>query len=127
MSFFSLLLLWLIDPISQSVPADLISGLVFASVLVALVALYLYLNTKNLYLVLGTIVVGALVLTAFYFLDKGLYIGFIRKCLSWFSLNKRYENFSMGMLKVDSLVFYLSLHRLLPLSDGAGHRKTALN
>jgi len=107
-SFFSLLLIWLIDPISQSLPADLVVGMIFAGFLVAAAGLYLYLNTKNLYLVLAAAIIGAIVITAFYFIDKGIYIGFIRKCLAWFSLNKRYENFSMGMLKIDSLVFYLS-------------------
>jgi ABC-2 type transport system permease protein len=107
-SFFSLLMVWLIDPISQSVPADLPSGMIFAAVLLALVCLYLYLNTRNLYLTVGAAVLGVIAAAAFYFFDKGLYIGFIRKFLGWFSLNKRYESFSMGMLKVDSLVYYVS-------------------
>jgi ABC-2 type transport system permease protein len=107
-SFFSLLLVWLIDPISQSVPSDLPSGMIFAAILLALVCLYLYLNTRNLYLTIGAAVIGLLAAAAFYFFDKGLYIGFIRKFLNWFSLNKRYESFSMGMLKVDSLVYYMS-------------------
>lgn len=111
-SFFSLLLVWLIDPISQSVPADLVAGIVFAAFLAAAVCLYLYVNTRNFYIVIAAALFGALLITALYFIDKGLYIGFIRKFLNWFSLNKRYENFSMGMLKVDSLVYYLSFSGL---------------
>jgi ABC-2 type transport system permease protein len=57
-------------------------------------------------------VAGAAVITALYFIDKDIYLGFIGKFLAWFSLNKRYENFSMGILKLDSLVYYISFSGL---------------
>ncbi len=107
-SFFSLLMIWLIDPISNSLPVELVAGVIFASLLVVALCAYIYLNTKNLYITLAVFLVGAIIITATYFIDKMVFIGFMRKFLSWFSLNKRYENFSMGLLKVDSLVYYLS-------------------
>jgi ABC-2 type transport system permease protein len=111
-SFFSLMMIWLIDPISQGVPSDLVSGIVSAAVLVAALCVFIYLNTRNLYIAIGAALVGAAVITALYFIDQDIYQGFIRKFLSWFSLNKRYENFSMGLLKLDSLVYYISFSGL---------------
>mgnify|MGYP005837905719 FL=1 len=107
-SFFSLLMIWLIDPISNSLPVDLIAGIIFASLLVVALCGYIYLNTKNLYITAAVFLLGALIIAATYFIDKVVFIGFMRKFFSWFSLNKRYENFSMGLLKIDSLVYYLS-------------------
>lgn len=107
-SFFSLLMIWLIDPISNSLPVDLVAGIVFALLLVVSLCAYIYLNTKNLYITVAVFLLGVIIIAAAYFIDKMVFIGFMRKFLSWFSLNKRYENFSMGLLKVDSLVYYLS-------------------
>ncbi len=107
-SFFSLLMIWLIDPISNSLPVDLVAGIIFASLLVIALCAYIYINTKNFYITVAVFLLGAIVITAAYFIDKVVFIGFMRKFFSWFSLNKRYENFSMGLLKVDSLVYYLT-------------------
>jgi ABC-2 type transport system permease protein len=107
-SFFSLLMIWLIDPISNSLPVNLTAGIIFAALLVVALCGYIYLNTKNLYITAAVFLLGAIIIAASYFIDKVVFIGFMRKFFSWFSLNKRYENFSMGLLKVDSLVYYLS-------------------
>ncbi|MDR1316095.1 MAG: ABC transporter permease subunit [Spirochaetales bacterium] len=106
-TFFSLMMIWLIDPISQSVPADLQSGVISAAALALALCVFIYVNTRNLYVVIGAALLGALVITALYFINQDIYLGFIRKFLAWFSLNKRYQNFSMGILKVDSLVYYI--------------------
>jgi ABC-2 type transport system permease protein len=111
-TFFSLMMIWLIDPISQSVPADLLSGLISAAALALALCVFIYINTKNLYIAIGAALLGAVVITALYFIDQDIYLGFIRKFLAWFSLNKRYENFSMGMLRLDSLVYYISFSGL---------------
>ena len=107
-TFFSLMMIWLIDPISQSLPSDLVTGIISAAVLVAALCIFIYFNMKNLYIVIGTAFAGALVITALYFIDQDIFLNFIGKFLAWFSLNKRYESFSMGIFKVDSLVYYIS-------------------
>jgi ABC-2 type transport system permease protein len=111
-TFFSLMMIWLIDPLSQSVPADLVSGVISAAALALALCVFIYINTKNLYIVTGAALAGVVVITALYFINQDIYLGFIRKFLAWFSLNKGYENFSMGMLKLDSLVYYISFSGL---------------
>ncbi len=107
-TFFSLLIIWLIDPIINSLPVEMVAGIIFAGVLVIALCAYIYLNTKNLYITLGAFILGAIIILAVFFINKALFIGFMRKFFSWFSLNKRFESFAMGLLKIDSLVYYLS-------------------
>jgi len=111
-SFFTLMLIWLIDPISQIIPTDTKTGVISAAVLLAAIVLFLYLNTRNLIIVIGAALLGGLAIGGFYLFKQDIFFGFIRKFLGWFSLNRRYEPFSMGLLKFDSLLYYASFSGL---------------
>lgn len=107
-SFFFLFFIWLIDPISQMVPSDIKSGLISALVLLAALLVFIYFNTKNWVIVLGAALIGGLAIGGFYLFKRNVFNGFIRKFLGWFSLNRRYQPFSLGLLKFDSLLYYAS-------------------
>jgi len=107
-SFFVLMFIWLIDYMIQMIPADTTTGIISAAILLAAVLLFLFLNTKNWIIVFGTAIAGALVITGFYLFNPGIFYGFIQKFLGWFSLNRRYNAFTMGILKFDALVYYAS-------------------
>jgi ABC-2 type transport system permease protein len=111
-TFFTLLFLWLIDPISQIVPSDTRSGIVSAVILLALILLFIYLNTRNWVITLGVAILGGLAICGFYFFKRDVFFGFIQRLLGWFSLNRRYEHFSLGLLKVDALLYYASFSAL---------------
>jgi len=111
-SFFALMFIWLIDPVSQIIPADTKTGIISAGVLLAALLLFLFLNTRNWVIVLGTLILGALAIGAFYLFKKDVFSGFIQKFLGWFSLNRRYQSFSMGLLKFDALLYYASFSGL---------------
>jgi ABC-2 type transport system permease protein len=111
-SFFTLMFIWLIDPISRIVPSDTKSGIISMAVLLAILILFLFLNTRNWVIVLGTAVLSSLVIVGFYLFKPDVFFGFIQKFLGWFSLNRRYESFSMGLLKFDSLLYYASFSGL---------------
>jgi ABC-2 type transport system permease protein len=111
-SFFSLIMLWLIDTVSQTLPSDTVWGIIFASALAGAVCLFLYLNTKSLKAVVIAALASLAVIAGLYLWDGDIFTGFIRKVLGWFSLTKRYENFSMGILKVDALVYFTSFSGL---------------
>jgi ABC-2 type transport system permease protein len=111
-SFFALFFIWLIDPVSQMVPSDTRSGIISAVVLLAALLLFIYLNTRNWVIVLGAALIGGLVIGGFYLFKQDVFFGFIQKFLGWFSLNRRYQSFSMGLLKFDSLLYYASFSGL---------------
>jgi ABC-2 type transport system permease protein len=110
--FFTLLLLLFIDPLISVVPSGLIAGMVFAGVLAAAAGLFLYLNTRNVVIAAGVTVLGALVIAVLYLVKRDVFFGFIRNFFSWFSLNRRYGNFSMGILELESLIYYISFSGL---------------
>ncbi|MCL2319111.1 MAG: ABC transporter permease, partial [Treponema sp.] len=111
-SFFALMLIWIIDPVAQMVPSDTRTGIISAAVLAAAIVLFLFLNTRNWVIVLGAAVLCALVILGFYFFKKDVFFGFIQNFLGWLSLNRRYQPFSSGLLKVDSLLYYASFSGL---------------
>jgi ABC-2 type transport system permease protein len=107
-TFFSLLIIWILDPLSQVIPSDMKTGLISASVLALVLVLFLYINTRNWLIVLGVLIAAALAIGGFYLFKRTVFYGFAGKFLGWFSLNRRYESFSMGLLKFDALLYYAS-------------------
>ena len=107
-SFFSLMFIWLLDPISQMIPSDTRTGIISSGILLALLLLFIYLNTRNWVIVLGVLIIGGLTIGGFYLYKPSVFFGFIQKFLGWFSLNRRYQPFNMGLLKIDSLLYYSS-------------------
>ena len=110
--FFALFFIWLIDPVSQMIPSDIKTGIISAAVLLAALLLFLFLNTRNWAIVVGTAVLGGLAIGGFYLFKQDVFFGFIQKFLGWFSLNQRYQPFSMALLKFDALLYYASFSGL---------------
>jgi len=107
-TFAALLLIWILDFIAQSVPSDAVSGLVFLALLaVALVALVFF-STRSTPAAVLTLVVAAVVLVLLFVLKRSFYDGLIARILNWFSLLKRYNDFSMGVLGLAPIVYYIS-------------------
>ena len=111
-TFLILMLIWMIDPISRMVPADVRSGIISAVVLLGILVIFIFFNTRNLVITLGAAVAGGLALGGFYIFNPGVFFGFIRNLLSWLSLNGRYEPFSIGLLRFDALLYYASFSGL---------------
>jgi ABC-2 type transport system permease protein len=107
-TFFSLLVIWMLDPLAQVIPSNLRGGLVFAGVLAAALALYLYFNTRSWIVSLGVLTAGAILIGVLYLVRKNVFLGLAQRFLGWFSLNRRYQNFALGLLKADALVYYAS-------------------
>ena len=111
-SFFALMIIWILDPVASSVPTDTQSGIISAAILVAIVVLFLFLNTRNWVIVLGSVIIGGLTIGGLYLFRQSVFYGFIQNFLGWFSLNRRYQSFSMGLLKFDALLYYVSFSGL---------------
>ena len=112
LTFFVLMLIWILDPISRVVPTDTRSGVISSAVLLALVLLFLFFNTRNWVIVAGVAIIGSLAIAGIYLFRQNIFFGFIRSLINWFSLNSRYEPFSMGLLKIDTLLYYASFSGL---------------
>ncbi len=107
-TFAALLLIWILDFVAQSVPSDPTSGLVFMALIgVALVALVFF-STRSTLATLVAFVLAAAVVVLLFVLDRPLFTGLIAKVLSWFSLVKRFGDFTLGLLSLSPIVYYIS-------------------
>jgi ABC-2 type transport system permease protein len=107
-TFFVLFFILLIDPITRMIPPDIHSGLISASVFAALIAFFVFLNTRNWFITAGIVVLIGLILGAFWLFKQDVFAGFLRNFLGWFSLYRRFQPFTMGLLKIDTLIYYTS-------------------
>lgn len=108
-TFSALLFVWILDWVTQGLPTDRISGIVFAAILALAAGAFVYYNTRNIYVGVATSLLGAIIIVATYFLaDKYFFDGFIVRVFEWFSLLKRYDDFQMGILSLSSIVYYIT-------------------
>lgn len=108
LTFSALLASWIIDYIRSFVPMSPLSGAVF--ILLLLIAGLALFQRKaedwritaaaGAILLIGVIIVYAAA-------QESLY-GLISKSISWFSLTSRFQRFSMGILRLDAVVYYIS-------------------
>lgn len=106
--FCVIMLTFLVGLMRRYVPTSEVSGLVWAIILAIIPLYWLYSAGKNW---LVTTLVGfvlAAVLLLFWFFAKDLFAGFIGRSLGWLSLSRRFLTFSMGILSLDAIVYYLS-------------------
>lgn len=107
-TFFALLLIWFINTIKGVVPRDVVSGTIFAAGLVVAVGLFFYLNTKS-WIAAGAVgIVGAAAIVVLHLINPSLFEGLIVETMDWFSLIDRFDSFTLGLLKLEEMVFYLS-------------------
>jgi ABC-2 type transport system permease protein len=107
-TFAAVLLIWILDYVSQSVPSTNVSGLIFMALGgVGLVAL-VWFSTRNTIAAVISLVAAAAAVALLYVFVPSLFPGLIGKVLSWFSLVKRYNDFGNGVLSLGPIVYYLS-------------------
>jgi ABC-2 type transport system permease protein len=105
-TFFILFLIQMIEPAVRLIPPDIGAGLISAGLLATLAIFLVFFNTRNWIITAGTFVICALSIGGFWLFRQSVFAGFLTKFLGWFSLNRRYETFTMGLLKIDALVYY---------------------
>lgn len=102
------LLIWLLDAVKQSLPSGRNAGMIFALILVLLICAVVYFSTKNIVVCASTGVIGIAIMAVVFLAKKELYEGFPSKFFGWFSLLERNSVFGMGILSLDSIVYYIS-------------------
>lgn len=107
-TFGILLLIWLLDFIKQGLPSDAVSGFIFLILLVLGLTVIVYQATKNIPVTVLVLLIAGGATTAVFFINKALFEGFIIYFFDWFSLLKRFENFTRGILSLGSFMYFLS-------------------
>ena len=108
LTFFALLVTFIIDFMQQYMPATEISGLVWAAILIAIPLFWLYSRGRNWAVTVLVALVLAAVILALWFFSRDSFNGLIGKSLGWLSLTRRFSPFAMGILALEPVVYYLS-------------------
>jgi ABC-2 type transport system permease protein len=107
-TFAALLLIWILDFVAQSVPSDAVSGLIFLAVLGAALVALVWFSTRSFIASVVAFVLAATPIVLLFVFSRGFFTGLIAKILTWFSLVKRYNDFSLGILGLSPIVYYIS-------------------
>ena len=107
-TFATLLFIWIIDWVKQGIPTSKVAGLIFAGILVAGVTVWVYFNLRNIFATVLTGLLGAAAILIVYLVNPLFYHGLTIRFLGWFSLLQRFQGFAMGILSLNSVLYYLS-------------------
>ncbi|PIE04829.1 MAG: ABC transporter permease [Spirochaetales bacterium] len=108
LTFCALTVTFIVDFLQPYMPSSETAGLVWVAILMALALFRLFSTGRNPFLTALIFIIFAVVLLVLWFVDKGLFSGLIGRSLVWVSLTRRFGSFAMGILRLDSVVYYLS-------------------
>lgn len=107
-TFAVLLFLWILEWIQTALPKGFDAGIVFCGILVVAVGLLVYFSTRKLEIAIPVTVIAGGILAILAVTDPGRFDGFVVKFFGWFSLLARFQNFTVGLLALNSVVYMLS-------------------
>jgi ABC-2 type transport system permease protein len=111
-SMGAIFVMFLMDFLAAAAPASLAASLVFVAVVVLITALAWYNSIKNPWLPLGFAVIGLAMAGGLFLINNLLFDGLIVRFMLWFSVFARAQNFTMGMVHLVDIVYYISFAAL---------------
>jgi ABC-2 type transport system permease protein len=119
LTFCGLMASWVIDYIRSFVPMSSMAGAIFLLILAG-VAIAVFQSKAQDWRIsaLAALVVIVAVLLLYIITPDVLY-GLISKFIAWFSLTSRFQRFSMGILKLDAVVYYMSFSAFFLYATGS--------
>ena len=108
-SFIVLLLSNMLSSIATMLPSDSLSQAVMSAVIWVVVCVIVYNAMKNIIVTAGLAVVGEAVIWIIYATHKSIYENLLSKVAGVFVVSARYNDFELGILKYDAIVYYLSV------------------
>lgn len=107
-TFFALLLIWFLNLVKSVAPTDPVSSTVFAAAIVIGLAGFFFANTRSWITAGAVTVVGAVTIVVLHLVQPDVFNGLIVEVLDWFSLLERFDAFTLGVIELEEVVFYLS-------------------
>jgi ABC-2 type transport system permease protein len=107
-TFFALLLIWFLNLVKSVAPVDAVSSTVFAAAIVVGLAAFFFANTRSWITSGAVTVLGAATIVVLHFVQPQVFDGLIVEVLDWFSLLERFDSFTLGLIQLEEVAFYLS-------------------
>ena len=108
LTFCGLLASWVIDYIRSFVPMSSMAGAIFILILAGVAIAVFQSKAQDWRISALAAIVAVVVVLILFIITPDVLYGLISKFIAWFSLTSRFQRFSMGILKLDAVVYYLS-------------------
>lgn len=108
-SFITLLLTFLLNNITSLLPTDAIAQCVMIAVLWLVICLVFYHMMNNVTILIMMAVIGEAAIWIVYAVKSSLYESLLTNILNTLALSTRYDDFSLGILNYDAIVYYVSI------------------
>lgn len=108
-SFITLLLTFLLSNITSLLPTEAISQCVMIAVLWLVICLVFYHMMNNITVLIMMAVIGEAAIWIVYAVKSSIYESLLTNILNTLALSTRYDDFSLGILNYDAIVYYVSI------------------
>lgn len=108
-SFITLLLTFLLSNITGMLPTEAISQCVMIDVLWLVICLVFYHMMNNVTVLVMMAVIGEAAIWIIYAVKSSLYESLLTNILNTLALSTRFDDFSLGILNYDAIVYYVSI------------------
>ena len=108
-SFIRLLLTFLLSNITGMLPTEAISQCVMIAVLWLVICLVFYHMMNNVTVLVMMAVIGEVAIWIIYAVKSSLYESLLTNILNTLALSTRFDDFSLGILNYDAIVYYVSI------------------
>lgn len=108
-SFITLLLTFLLSNITGMLPIEAISQCVMIAVLWLVICLVFYHMMNNVTVLVMMAVIGEAAIWIIYAVKSSLYESLLTNILNTLALSTRFDDFSLGILNYDAIVYYVSI------------------
>ncbi|UYJ41896.1 MAG: ABC transporter [Lachnospiraceae bacterium] len=108
-SFITLLLTFLLSNITGMLPTEAISQCVMIAVLWLVICLVFYHMMNNVTVLVMMAVIGEAAIWIIYAVKSSLYESLLTNILNTLALSTRFDDFSLGILNYDAIVYYVSI------------------
>lgn len=108
-SFITLLLTFLLSNITGMLPTEAISQCVMIAVLWLVICLVFYHMMNNVTVLVMMAVIGEAAIWIIYAVKSSLYESLLTNILNTLALSTRFDDFSLGILNYDAILYYVSI------------------
>ena len=108
-SFITLLLTFLLSNITGMLPTEAISQCVMIAVLWLVICLVFYHMMNNVTVLVMMAVIGEVAIWIIYAVKSSLYESLLTNILNTLALSTRFDDFSLGILNYDAIIYYVSI------------------
>jgi len=111
-TFGAIFVMFLMNQVAASMPTSTFASFMFVAAIIIIFVAIWYNATRNIWATIVVAALSLLVAGGLYFFNNLIFDGIIIRVLLWFSIFARFGNFSVGILNINDLVYYLSFSTL---------------